>query len=95
MKDFNASSTDPLTLSASNGFEIVLRDIVIAERYSFLDYIFGGCEIGIQIAIDYTLSNGHPKEPFSLHFLNPETKTNQYIEAIQAVMDIVKDYDAD
>lgn len=31
------------------------------ERVSFLDYIFGGCEIGVHVAIDFTLSNGDVK----------------------------------
>jgi hypothetical protein len=30
------------------------------RSFSFLDYIFGGCEIGLSIAIDFTLSNGNP-----------------------------------
>jgi len=25
-----------------------------------MDYIFGGCEIGLQVAVDFTLSNGRP-----------------------------------
>jgi hypothetical protein len=40
-------------------------------RVTFLDYIFGGCEIGVHVAIDYTLSNGPVKDPESLHYLNP------------------------
>lgn len=59
-----------------------------------MDYIFGGCEIGVHIAIDFTLSNGHPNDPNSLHYLS-RNKTNQYTEAISAVVDIIQDYDAD
>jgi hypothetical protein len=33
-----------------------------------LDYIFGGCEIGLSIAIDFTLSNGAPEKHDSLHY---------------------------
>ena len=32
--------------------------IVIKKKESLLDYIFGCCEVGLQIAIDFTLSNG-------------------------------------
>ena len=69
-------------LSEKNGgyLEITSKDgkstlkidnIVIKKNESFLDYIFGGCEVGLQIAIDFTLSNGKPNEPTSLHFWNP------------------------
>jgi hypothetical protein len=40
------------------------------ERFSFLDYIFGGCEIALVIAIDFTLSNGEPQKPDSLHYFD-------------------------
>ena len=52
-----------------NGFEI-------NERVTFLDYIMGGCEINVHVCIDYTLSNGKPESPESLHYLNPNNKTN-------------------
>ena len=35
-----------------------LKDAQVEKTFSsFLDYIFGGCEIGMQIAVDYSLSN--------------------------------------
>ena len=55
----------------------------------------GGCEIGVQVAIDFTLSNGDPRHPSSLHYLNPQTSMNDYTEAIKAVMEILENYDAD
>lgn len=36
---------------------------------NFLEYVFGGCNINLSIAIDFTASNGDPKSPGSLHFL--------------------------
>ena len=38
-----------------------------ADRYSFLDYVMGGCEISLLIGIDFTLSNKKPKYSDSLH----------------------------
>jgi hypothetical protein len=32
----------------------------IARRFTFLEYVFGGCEISLAIAVDFTLSNGNP-----------------------------------
>ena len=67
-----------LSVSGSNFASIVLTNIEIRPRESFLDYIFGGCEIGLQVAIDYTASNGAVNDANSLHFCE-DGKTNQYI----------------
>ena len=58
-----------------------------------MDYVFGGCEIGVQVAIDYTLSNGQVNNPTSLHYLR--NGCNEYTDAINAVCSILQDYDAD
>jgi hypothetical protein len=29
---------------------------------NFLEYVFGGCEINLNIAIDFTASNGDPRD---------------------------------
>lgn len=49
----------------------------------------------VHVAIDYTLSNGPPDDPNSLHFVNRSSGTNQYTQALSAVMNIVQDYDSD
>jgi hypothetical protein len=38
--------------------ELKIEQVAITENYSFLDYIFGGCEISMQVAVDFTASNG-------------------------------------
>ena len=60
-----------------------------------MDYIFGGCEIGVHVAIDFTLSNGDPRSPESLHYLHPNYNTNGYIEALTACLGILENYDDD
>jgi hypothetical protein len=35
--------------------------VEVRERISFLEYVMGGCEISVHVAIDFTLSNGDPK----------------------------------
>ena len=59
---------------------INFTSIKFDKRYSFLDYVFGGCEISLSIAIDFTLSNGDPSDPESLHYFDP--KKNEYLQAI-------------
>lgn len=39
-------------------------------------------------------SNGNPQTPQSLHYINPQVP-NQYARAIQAVGEIIEDYDTD
>lgn len=47
--------------------EILLNNLHVAARYSFLEYVFGGCEISLLIGIDFTLSNKKPRDRNSLH----------------------------
>jgi hypothetical protein len=62
--------------------------------FSFLDYIIGGCQINLVVAIDYTGSNGDPRYANSLHYQNPYAP-NEYQQAIKAVGDILLPYDSD
>lgn len=49
----------------------------LVRSTNFLEYVFGGCEINLNIAIDLTLSNGHPSESDSLHC--SDMKKNEYV----------------
>ena len=62
-------------------------------NYSFLDYIRGGMEINLTVAIDFTLSNGSPKKKSSLHYLS--AKKTIYEKAIKSCGDIVGHFDFD
>lgn len=46
------------------------------------------------VAIDFTGSNGSPKYPTSLHYMNPAAP-NQYQLAIAAITNILMSYDSD
>jgi len=48
-----------------------LESLKVERQHSFLEYVFGGCEIDISFAIDFTLSNGNPRSPSSLHYHDP------------------------
>ncbi|XP_069101627.1 copine-8-like [Argopecten irradians] len=64
-------------------------------QHSFLDFIQNGTEMSFTVAVDFTASNGNPSSPTSLHYLNPYGAPNQYAAAIQAVGEIIQDYDSD
>lgn len=49
----------------------------VERVHSFLEYVFGGCQIDLTIAIDFTMSNGNPTLPSSLHYFDPNR--NQYL----------------
>ena len=64
---------------------------------SFVDYLKGGCEVSLMIAVDFTASNGDPKTQQSLHHLWPEHsgRRNDYQATIETVGGILAAYDAD
>jgi len=62
---------------------------------TFVDYVTGGCELELQIAIDFTGSNGDPRRPGTLHYLHPDGQLNDYEKAISAVGGILSKYDSD
>jgi len=55
----------------------------------FVDYLTGGCELELSIAIDFTGSNGDPRKPGTLHYRHPNGTLNDYEKAITAVGDIL------
>eukprot|EP01006_Ploeotia_vitrea_P046887 TRINITY_DN67071_c1_g3_i3.p1 TRINITY_DN67071_c1_g3~~TRINITY_DN67071_c1_g3_i3.p1 ORF type:complete len:764 (-),score=159.11 TRINITY_DN67071_c1_g3_i3:273-2564(-) len=66
----------------------------LVKNPSFGDFLMGNFEFSLQVAIDFTASNGKPHDTKSLHFMNPQ-QPNQYIRAIQSVGEILSAYDSD
>merc|ERR550539_2068386 len=63
---------------------------------TFLNYINGGCEMQLCVAIDFTGSNGDPRKPGTLHYLSPDGRTmNDYEKAISSIGGILADFDTD
>jgi hypothetical protein len=74
---------------------LIFKKCNIKIEPSFIDYIQGGTSMNFSIAVDFTASNGDPRDQRSLHFMNPQTMENQYTTAIRSVGEIVQDYDSD
>ena len=69
-------------------------DVKIVHQPSFLDYIRGGCEVSLSVAIDFTGSNGDPlRNPNSLHRIS--SSMNSYQQAILSVGSVLEPYDTD
>ena len=66
-----ATQGSPYIMTGKNGLKLTMNKPMIKPRVSFLDYVFGGLEMTVHVAIDYTLSNGPPNDPMSLHHINP------------------------
>ena len=66
-----------------------------AGRPTFVDYVSGGCELNLCVAIDFTGSNGDPRKPGTLHYIHPDGSLNDYEKAIQAIGRILAKYDDD
>jgi hypothetical protein len=62
--------------------------------HTFTDYIRGGCQINLMVAIDFTASNGRQDIPQSLHFIGAQ-RDNEYQQAIRAVASVLAPYDSD
>ncbi|XP_013408869.1 copine-8 isoform X2 [Lingula anatina] len=77
-----------------NSGVITVESCRVVQVPTFLDYIKGGTQLQCTIAIDFTASNGDPRTPTSLHYINPYQPT-QYAMALQAVGEIIEDYDSD
>ena len=69
--------------------------IAPTSRPTFVDYISGGCELQMSVAIDFTGSNGDPRRPGTLHYIHRDGQLNDYEKALSAVGSIVAKYDHD
>jgi hypothetical protein len=74
--------------------EIYVKKLDILAVPSFLEYLKGGLQMNLMVAVDFTGSNGDPSRPNSLHFMDPN-RPNQYVRAIMSVGDILMQYDTD
>lgn len=74
--------------------KLLLEKFMIQTLPSFVDYLRGGLQLNLIVAIDFTGSNGSPNAPNSLHYMNP-TQPNQYQLALKGVWDILSNYDSD
>ena len=65
---------------------------MLPDRWSSGCFFSCRLEMNFTVAIDFTASNGNPAQPNSLHYYQPNF-LNQYAAAIQAVGEIIQDYD--
>jgi hypothetical protein len=75
------------------------ESINFTEGFSFSTFPLHGTEIAVNFAIDFTSSNGTPREEFSLHKIIDQAdltnfnSLNQYQKAITAIGKVLETYD--
>ena len=67
----------------------------IPGKHTFTEYIAGGCEMNLCVAIDFTGSNGDPRQPGTLHHLYQNGQKNDYEKAISVIGSTLAKYDSD
>ena len=90
----DAGDSCSFNIKGHSGAKLHFKNFSIKNTISFLDYIMGGCNINVHVAIDYTMSNKDPSDPQSLHYLSHQM-TNGYTEAIKSVIGVLQNYDSD
>nr|DAD30405.1 TPA_asm: hypothetical protein HUJ06_009256 [Nelumbo nucifera] len=90
-----------LPTAVGHNYHKVLKSQLFVDKfsesvqYTFLDYVAGGCELNFMVAIDFTASNGNPRLPDSLHYIDPSGRPNAYQRAILEVGEVLQFYDSD
>ncbi|CAG2100160.1 unnamed protein product [Medioppia subpectinata] len=77
----------------NSGFVEVVT-ISVAEEITFLDYIRGGTQMHFAVAIDFTASNGPPKNRQSLHYMDNSGRPNPYQIALRSVGQVIEPYNS-
>eukprot|EP00931_Biecheleriopsis_adriatica_P062526 TRINITY_DN37704_c0_g1_i1.p1 TRINITY_DN37704_c0_g1~~TRINITY_DN37704_c0_g1_i1.p1 ORF type:complete len:1138 (-),score=218.32 TRINITY_DN37704_c0_g1_i1:32-3445(-) len=74
---------------------LTLEDFGFIRRYSFLDYVRGGLELRLNVAIDFTRSNLGQRNPMSSHSTVNKDDETAYARAIRALGEVIETYDND
>ncbi|WVZ75233.1 hypothetical protein U9M48_023311 [Paspalum notatum var. saurae] len=73
--------------------QLYVEKYVESNRHTFLDYISAGCQLNFMVGVDFTASNGNPRLPDSLHYIDPSGRPNVYQKAILEIGDVLQHYD--
>eukprot|EP01084_Bolivina_argentea_P064280 117261_1 len=67
---------------SKNCGQLFIRYINIIKKYSFTSFLSGGLGLELMVAIDFTGSNGDPRDSKSLHYMGPPNYESQYMSVI-------------
>lgn len=58
--------------SAQKDLKLTISNYDTVNSFSFLEYITGGCEIDLHVAINFNQTNGNQKNKNSFHFVGKD-----------------------
>ncbi|KAG2499353.1 hypothetical protein HYH03_002928 [Edaphochlamys debaryana] len=70
-----------------------VSSMVVELRPTFLDYLAAGAEVGFLVAVDFTGSNGDPRQPGTKHYIGGGP--TQYELAVMGIGRVLEFYDHD
>eukprot|EP01031_Cornospumella_fuschlensis_P028727 gene28727-34679_t len=87
----------PLVEKKGKGKGVVIAgNAHIVHRPTFTEFIKGGLEVSLSVAIDFTASNGDPDQRGTLHYLDPSGhEQNQYEQCMSCIGSVLQQYDTD
>ena len=92
-EQMKSASIAPVASQASSSAAFAPTAGLSSGNPDFIDYTAGGCAINVIVAIDFTGSNGDPRQPGTLHYRSNER--NDYEKAIAAIVSVLAKYDSD
>lgn len=72
---------------------MTLQDCKLITIPTFIDFLKSGLSLNLVAAIDFTGSNGDVNMPNSLH--NIKNQPNQYQQVLNAIWNVIEQYDTD
>jgi Copine/Zinc finger, C3HC4 type (RING finger)/C2 domain len=108
--DLSSSILTKSETRKSSVCKLILENIAVEKRETFLDYIQSGLEMSLMIGIDFTKSNKESSLTESLHYFpshapGPQSSAtapaaveeppNDYVLAIRAISEILQHYDSE
>lgn len=89
-----AAASDITGRMAATSISSPQQPSIVGRKADFVDYVSGGCQLNVVVAIDFTGSNGDPRKPGTLHHIHPQMM-NDYEKAISSIVQILAKYDSD
>lgn len=73
--------------------ELLIEEVGLMRSFSFVDYLRGGLEVKMLLAIDFTRSNKGPEVPESIHYQARAGSDSRYTTAIKGIVNVMQGYD--
>ena len=75
--------------------QLLVHQADIVKKFSLVSFLKGGLELQLMVAIDFTGSNGDPRDRNSLHYMGAPRFESAYMKVIKSVGRVLSPYDAD